>query len=77
MSEQTPEQRIAILEAQVQSLAEDYAEQVYGHTGPVYWEDDPEFERGWTRDVTPASRRDTGITQEPLMDPPARHVDVC
>ena len=43
MADRTSEQRIATLEAQMQALAEDVAEQVYGHKGPVEWGD----EDGW------------------------------
>jgi hypothetical protein len=39
----TAEQRIAELEAKVQALAEDYSNQVYGHSGPVEWQE----EEGW------------------------------
>jgi hypothetical protein len=45
--ERTPEQRIKRLEKQVQALAEDYAEQVYEHRGPVEWQD----EEGWLKIV--------------------------
>ena len=41
------EQRIARLERQVQALVEEYAEQIYGHKGPVEWSDD----EGWLRVV--------------------------
>jgi hypothetical protein len=45
--EPTAEQRIATLERQVRLLAQDYAEQVYGHRGPVAWD----AYNGWTLSV--------------------------
>jgi hypothetical protein len=51
MPKQTPEQRIAALEAKVHALAEDYAEQVYAHRGPVEWNE----EEGWLL-VVPAGK---------------------
>jgi hypothetical protein len=51
MFRQTPEQRIANLERMVQELAEDFAEQVYGHRGPVEWDD----EQGWLH-IVPAGK---------------------
>jgi hypothetical protein len=43
-------QDISELKAMVQRLAEDYAEQIYGHRGEVVWQD----EDGWIL-VVPAS----------------------
>jgi hypothetical protein len=47
MPEPTTEQRIAVLEAKMQALAEDYSNQVYGHSGSVEWDD----EQGWLQVV--------------------------
>ena len=49
MPRQTPEQRIAELEKKLQAHVQDYAEQIYGHRGPVVYDD----LNGWTLDVTP------------------------
>ena len=45
----TDQQRIATLEKQVQALAEDQAEQLYGHPGLVEWDE----EQGWLLVVAP------------------------
>ena len=45
--ERTPEQRIEVLEKQMQSLADDYAKQLWGRS--IVWDDS----NGWTLDVTP------------------------
>ena len=31
---------VAMLEAKVQALAEDYARQIHGHSGEVVWDDE-------------------------------------
>ena len=65
MAAKTDSERITTLEAQVQALVEDYAEQVYGHVGPVEWH--PEA-GGWLRVVARATDEEIATANAALRE---------